>query len=321
MDNRFFTPKDNYERNSNMVKHFCSKSLVLVLIILMFVNLASSIYVMFSPNGEFGTLLLNIAFSKFNISLNTDNSSFFPLLNILANGFFTFCFISIYVKSRNEDYDSTPQNGIYALYFLSMGGLALYGLLFFLVLLSVFVVIFTNPESLNLIPDLLKMSAEDIKANKLSIVMIMVAFEVVLLFKLWITQAQADFLKSIKTSLTDSVPKNKGAHTYGTFSIIIGIVLLCYAAVTTFLYYCYKEAFSGLGIKISDLYIFISLVLAYVRGLIPIIIGILAYSYSNIVEDTNTYGTLYTDYGTIGEAVDPNSQRRSFSSSANKFIR
>ena len=322
MNSQYLTPRDNYERNFNMIKHFCSKSIMLLLIILMFLNIISNIYVMFASNGPFEIVLLNVAFSKFNITVDVGSyHTTCDLFNILANGFFTFNLLRIYIKSKNEDYGSSPESSIYMLYLLTMGVLVIYGLLFFLTFILIFIVIIANPDSLSIIPGILQMTSGELNEKKFSIVIAMVGIEIAILFVLWITQAQADFLKSVKSSLNDSVPKNKGAHTYGTFSIIIGVILLSYAAVTTFLYYCYRDAFSGLGYKISDIYVFISLVFVYIKGLIPIIIGVIAYLYSNIVDETKTHGTLYTDFGVIGEAVDPNSQRKSNSSSANKFIR
>ncbi len=322
MNSSQFAPRDNYERNFNMVKHFCGKSLILGLLVLLFIYIGSSIYVLFSSNGQLEIALLNIGFSKLNIQIEAGSySSAFSLITILAAGFFTFCLILIYTRSKNESPESSPQSGLYTLYLVTIGELVLLGFSFFIILISTFVIIIAKTESLNYIPNFLNMSADELSSNKLSIVMIMVLLNIIILFSMWAVQSQADFLKSIKSSLTDSVPKNKGAHTYGIFCLIIGIVLLSSAAVTTFLYYCYKEAFNGMGIKISDVYVFISLSLAYVKGLIPLLIGIIAFSYSNIVDETNTMGTLYTDYGTIGEAVDPNFQRSSTQGSSNKFIR
>ena len=322
MNNHYLTPKDNYERNFNMVKHFCGKSFVLFLIILIFINIISTIYITFSSNGSFELLLINVAFSKLNLDVNTFSyNSTVDLINVFSCSFFAYSLMRIYIKSKNEDPSVSPETNIYMLYLFTMGVLVLYALTFFLLFVLIFTVLFADPKSMNFLPELLKMTPEEITEKKISIVMIMVAIEIALIFSLWFIQAQGDFLKSIRTSLTNSLPKNKGAHTFGTFSIIIGIVLLSFGAVIIFLYYCYKEAFAGLGYKISDIYVFVGIVLCIVRGLIPIFIGIIAYSYSNLVDDTKTHGTLYTDFGIIGEAVDPNSQRRSSSSSSNKFIR
>ena len=132
MNSHSFAPRDNYERNFNMIKHFCSKSLVLMLIILMFLNIISSVYVMFSSYDQFESIILNITFSKLNISFNTGNqNSFLSILNILANGFFLYCFVYIYLKSKNEDIESSPQAGIFTLYFVTILSLAIYGILFF----------------------------------------------------------------------------------------------------------------------------------------------------------------------------------------------
>lgn len=322
MNSSQFAPRDNYERNFNMVKHFCGKSLVLGLLILLFLNIISSIYVLFSSYDQLEITLLNIAFSKLNISIKTGAfNSVISFVSILANGFLTFCLLTIYTRSKNEDPDVSPESGLYALYFITIAGLVLCGILFFLIFISTFIIIISKPESLNYLPKILNMTADEIKSNKFSIVILMVLIDLIILFTMWIIQSQADFLKSIKTSLTESVPKNKGAHTYGIFSLIVGIVLLCSAAVTTFLYSCYKDAFNGMGIKLSDVFVFISLILAYVKGLIPILVGILAFSFYNMVDETNTVGTLYTDYNVIGEAVDPNFQRSTVQGSSNKFIR
>lgn len=324
MKSEQYAPRDNYERNFIMVKKFCGKTMVLLLMVLLFFNIISSLYLLIKSGDPFEVELLNVAFSKINLNIEFENyNSIVSLINIIFPGFFLICFINIYGKSKNDDFDSSPSSSLGVLYLFSMIELLIFGAVFALMVIFTFVFIISKPESLKIIPQLLKMNAEQIKAYKLTIALILVILDGLMVLKLWKIQSQTDFVKSVRASLTGSVPKNKGAHTYGVFSLLIGIILLCFAAVITFLYYCYREALSGLGMKLDELYVYVSFILSYVRGLIPFIIGVISFSYSNMVDETITYGTAsYANYVTIGEAEDPNFKRASvMGSSGDKFIR
>lgn len=322
MKSEQFAPRDNYERNFTMVKLFCGKAMVLLLIILLFLNIVSSVYLLTKSDGQFEGELLKLFFSKIDYDVEFGSYNVILIIsNVLLSGFFILCLISIYVKSKNDDYDSSPSNGLYFLYLFSVGEMILFGITFAVMVISTFAFMITKVESLKIIPELLNMNTEQIKDYKVTIVLGFIVIDVVLFFVLWLIQSQTNFLKSIRTSITGSLMKNKGAHTYGVFSLLIGIILLCIAVIITFLYYCYRDALNGLDMKIDELYVYVSIELAYVKGLIPFIIGLLAFSYSNMVDETSTYGTLYTEYSTIGSAEDPNFHRSLSMGSGNKFIR
>ena len=91
--------------------------------------------------------------------------------------------------------------------------------------------------------------------------------------------------------------------------MVLAIFNFCIAGFCTFMYYCYRDAFGGFGINLDETYVLISLVNSYVKGLIPFFIAINAFSFSTMVDESNTFGTLYNNYTVLGDASDPNMVR------------
>lgn len=170
--------------------------------------------------------------------------------------------------------------------------------------------IFGSPERFASVGKRFNLTVEDLKAYKMTIAILLFLVDIILFLMIWYAQSQTDFMKSIRSSLVESVPKNKGAHTYGVFSMAIAITFIALAGFLNFMYYCYKDAFSGFGINLDQNYVYASLAHAYIKGLIPFFIAVDAFSYSAMVDEANSMsGLIFNDFQVLGEAEDPNMAR------------
>lgn len=313
MRNDYYQPANNYERNLLMVKKFGGKFTVLLLPVFLFMSMICSCYLTLISEQPFEYYLLQVMYTK--LGFNFDFGSLDTILfigNILLSVFLIFALFQIFFSSRNSDNDSNPDFGLYLLHRFSQIELLLFGLFFVFMIVFTAVFIFGDAENFKSLGEKFNLSVSDMEAYKLSIVFILLGIDVLSFFSIWFAQSQTDFLKSIRSSLVDSLPRNKGAHTYGIFSMVIGICCLSFAGFCTFMYYCYSDAFAGFGISLDDTYVYMSLILEYLKGLIPFLIGVNAFIFSSMVEEANTIGTLYNSYAVIGTASDPNLTGRTY---------
>lgn len=313
MKNEYYQPANNYERNLLMVKKFGGKLTLLLLPILLFMSMICSCYLTIISEKPFEYYLLKVTYSKLGVDL--DFGSWDTILfmgNMLLSAFLIFTLLQIFFTSRNSDNESTPNFGLSLLHRFSQLELILLALIFVSMLVFTVTFIFGDPESFESFGERFGMSTSQLKAYKPSLVFVMITLDIIGVIAIWCVQSQTNFLKSVRMCLVDSVPKNKGAHTYGIFSMAIGICALCFAGFCTFMYYCYRDAFAGFGISLDDTYVYMSLILSYLKGLIPFLIGVNAFIFSSMVEEANTVGTLYNSYTVIGTASDPNLSGRMY---------
>ncbi len=310
MKKEYYQPANNYERNFLMVKKFGGKLTVLLIPVLMFISILCSVYIKVSDEQSFELNILKVVTSKFN--LDFDFGSFQTLgfvFNILIYAFFIYAFLYIFFTSRNSSFTSNPDLGFSLLHKFSVLELVASVFAFIGILVTTAVFIFGDMSRFESLGAMFNLSVTDLEAYKLTIVFLLIGVVIIAFLSIWYIQSQTDFLKSIRQSLAESVPKNKGAHTYGVFSMAIAIVFLSVAGFCTFMYYCYRDAFGGFGISLDETYVYISMVNSYVKGFIPFLVGVNAFSFSTMVDESNTIGTLYNNYTVIGEATDPNMVR------------
>ncbi len=306
-----YQPANNYERNFMMVKRFGGKFSVLMLPILFFISIVCSCYLNVVNEPHIEVIIVRVITSKLNFNMNLGGfETVFLLGKILLFGLCTYAILYIFFKSKNTSFQATPDLGYLMLYNLSIAELLTSALGFVTMFIMTISFIFGKPEKFESIGAVFFMTVADLKAYKISIIIIMILLDILLFLMIWLSQSQADFMKSVRLSLVESVPKNKGAYTYGVFSMSVSVVLIGIAAFITFMYYCYQDAFSGLGITMDKTYVYVSLVLAYVKGLIPFFLAICSFSYSAMVDQLNTMGAyMYNQYDVMGEAQDPNMYR------------
>ena len=311
LKNDIYQPKDNYERNFLLVKKFGGKFGVLFLTILFFANIVLSIILSFQENDKLIVIITRVASSKF--SFNIDLGEYKTLLflgNVLISAFITCCLILIFVKSRNMGFSESPEMGILLLHKFSMLEIVFCAVVFLAMIAETGYFMFGDINNFDWLAHIFNMNISDILAYKVTFVIFFILADILSFMLIWNAQSQAVFLKSIKQTLLESVPRNKGAHAYGVFSLSIGILLIGYAALVTFLYTCYKDAFSGFSIDVDKTFVILSLSLAYIRGLIPCVIGILAFSFSSMVDESNNYNNLSYNFQVLGDAQDPNMSGR-----------
>lgn len=301
MKKKYYQPANNYERNLLMTKQFCGKFSVLLLPVFMFILILCSCYLTLTSKEPLELYLFKVVFSKFGCQFEFggfENVLFVGKL--LMDTFFIFAFFYIFFTSRNSDNESTPDFGISLLHKYSQLELVLFVLSFITLAVTTITFIFSDASHFETIGEKLGLSLSDLKAYKLTIVFVLIALDAAAFFSIWYAQSQTNFLKSLRLCLYDSLPRNKGAHTYGVFSLALGVFQIGFAGLCTFMYYCYRDAFAGFGISLDSTYVFVSLTNSYVAGLIPFTIGINAFMFSSMVDEINTYGTLYNDYAMMG---------------------
>lgn len=307
MNRDYYQPANNYERNFLMVKKFGGKFSVFCISLLLFGSVLCSGYLAISDEHFFEISILKVVTSKFNVELNLENyETFWFVLSVLISAFVIYSLLYVFFTSKNSSFQSSPDLGYSLLHKYSVLFLIMSTLVFIVMVITTAVFIFGDIERFESLGKMFKLTVNELSAFKATFAILFVLCDAFLFFVIWYAQSQTEFIKSIRQSLVESIPKNKGARTYGVFSMIFAVAMLTVAAFCTFMYYCYRDAFSGFGINIDDTYVFISLAFSYIRGLVPLFISISAFSYSSMVEQINAYGTLYNDYTVLGTASDPN---------------
>lgn len=307
MKREYYQPTDNYERNFLLVKKFGGKISVLAIPILMFMSIICSVYMRISGEQSLELNILKVVTTKFNLSVEFEAMQTIGfIISILLLGFFTYSILYIFFMSKNSSFTANPDLGLMLLHKFSVCELIACVLAFISMLVTTAVFIFSDVSRFESLGELFNLTLVELEAYKPTIVVIFIVIDVILFLAIWYAQSQTDFLKSIRQTLVESLPKNKGAHKYGVFSMAVAIAYLCIAGFCTFMYYCYRDAFSGFGINLDETYAFISLINSYIKGLIPLCIATSAFTFSTMVDESNTMGTLYNNYAVLGDASDPN---------------
>ena len=311
MGNDMYHPSNNYERNFLLVKKFGGKPVIIIIPILLFLHVLGIGYLSITKNEPLEVTLLKLVTSKISPDLGVEMlESTFMILSSLAALIFIFVFLSFFFSSRDPSYEASPDISLSVSYALSMLQLVFFSLCFVFAAFFLVLFAFKKPEFFEEIGKLFNVTVSQISAYKVTILLATALVCVVLIIMIWYSQTQTEFVKSLRLTLVNSVARNTGAHTYGVFSISISVALLFVAGGMTFFYYCYKDAFSGFGINLEPMYIYVSLALAYIRGLVPFCISVAAMRYSEMVDEANTMGTIYyNDVDTIGAVQDPNMAR------------
>ncbi len=301
MKKGFYQPTDNYERNILMTKRYCGSFAILILPVLLFITLACTCYLMLVSKEPLPMTLFKVANSKLGWNLEFESLTYvFFILQLLLVTYLLIAFLQIFFTGRDSDITVTPNLGITLLYRLSQIQLILSYMAFIGMVIVTFVFIFGKTDNFESLGKMLNMTIEDLKAYKISIVITMVVIDVAAFLGISYAQSQTSFLKCLHLCLYESLPKNKGAHKYGIYSMAIGVIMLCFSAFVTFMYYCYRDVFIGFGISLEKTYVVISFIYMYAMTLLPFAIGINAFKYSSMVDEINTYGTLYNDFAMVG---------------------
>ena len=311
MGKEFYQPANNYERNFLMVKRFGGRISLLMIPILLFISIVCSCYLNITDQPHLEITIIRVVTSKLNFNLEFGGyETMFLMTKILLSGFFIFTILYIFVKSKNSDFDSSPDFGYALIHKISVLEILVSALGFLTMLAVTGMFIFGNAELFETLGAVFYFTVSDLEAYKVTITMLLLLVDVILFLIIWFSQAQTDFMKSVRLSLSESVPKNKGAHTYGVFSMVLAIIFTTLAGILTFMYYCYQDAFSGFGITLDKTYVYVSLLSAYINGLVPFFLAINAFAYSAMVDELNTIGAvMYNNYEVIGDAEDPNMTR------------
>lgn len=312
MGKNLYSPSDNYERNILLVKRFGGKLIVFAVPLMMFLDIVCIAYLTFVNKELMEITLFKLITSKRDSTLDLhglESSSMVVSCVVLL--FFLIAFLGFFLKCKDPDEDALPNFSLTLLYNWSVVMICIFSVCFAAVAFFLVLFVFKDPEYFKDMGEWVGFAVSDIKAYKTSIIFgTVVACAMIAMF-IWFSQSQAEFIKSIKLTLTNSVAQNKGAHTFSVFSIAISAALFCGALAFTFLYQCYKDSFKSFGIEIDSMYVYVSLARVYIRALIPFFISLCAYSYSEMVDEANSIGTMYySHYDTIGEVTDPNMERR-----------
>ena len=230
-------------------------------------------------------------------------------MSCLFSLFFIFAFMSFYFTSKDPSPDAVPEFSLSITYAWSMIQLLLYavcfgGTAFFLILFT-----FKDVKNFAYFAEMLGINLVELKAYKISVILVLILICAIFALMIWFSQSQAQFVKSLKLTLTNSSrAKNNGAHTFGVFCMLASLALLFFAGGMTFLYHCYKNAFVGFGINMDKMYVFISMTMAYIRAIIPFLIAVFALSFSETVDAVNTSNMNYYESGG-NDVLDPNMNR------------
>lgn len=307
-----YHPTDNYERNFLLVKKFGTKPFMLIIPLLMILRIICIAYLSLTKNEMMEITLIKLLFSKINpeISLQSIESSLMMISSVVSLFFIT-VFLLFFMTSNDPSREAVPNTSLSMAYKWSAAQIVLRAAAFVGMLL--FTVLFTvkGPEYFEEVGKLFNVTLQQMEAYKVTIILTALMICVILAMLIWYSQSQAEFVKSIRLTLQNSVARNKGAHTFGVFSMSLSIAQFCFAGIMTFIYYCYKDALNGFGISMEQTYVYVSLAFAYIRGLIPFCVAVCALTYSEMVDEANTVGTIYySNVETLGEVQDPNLNRR-----------
>ena len=306
-------PTNNYERNLLLVKRFGGKFIVLLIPLTIAANLGCIGYLSATRNELMELTLLRVITQKINPDIEFQMiENIIMIVSCLFSIFFIFALFTFILSCRDPSYDAKPDFGLAVIYAWSMTMIILFSLCFAGCAFSLIMFIFKKVEFFEDYGKPFGLSVADLKAYKLSIIMFMLLLCAVLAVLIWFSQSQAEFVKSIRLTLVNSAARNKGAHTFGVFSMSGAVALICIAGIMTFMYYCYADAFNGLGINMDKTYVYVSFASAYLRGLIPLFIAISAFVYSEMVDEANNFGNIYEEpnFGLYGGVTDPNLSRK-----------
>lgn len=311
MAKNFYQPSNNYERNIVMVKSFGGRLSVLMLPILLFLSIVCSCYMNIKNEPHLEIIIIKVVTSKLNFEPEFGGyETLFLMVKILLMGFFIYIILYIFFKSKNNAIYETPDLGYRLIHKVSIIELLISVVCFIGMTVIIALFIFGSAERFEFFGRVFFLTVEDIKAYKVTISVLLILFDVILFLLIWFFQSQTDFMKSVMRTLEESVPQNKGAHTYGVFSMVLSIVFATIAVIITFMYYCYEDAFSGFGLSVEKTYVYISLASLYLNALVPFFLAVNAFAYSARVDELNAIGTvMYSNYDVMGDAEDPNMRR------------
>ncbi len=311
MGRDFYQPANNYERNFLMVKRFGGRISFLLIPILLFASIGCSCYLAIKDQPHLEITIIKVVTSKLNFDLELGGyEALFLIMKILFMGFFVFTLLYIFIKSKNSDGFSTPDLGYALIHKVSVVELILSALGFLGMIAITGVFAFGSAERFDFLGAMFYLTVSDMEAYKVTIIILLLLVDALLFLMIWFSQSQTDFMKSVRQSLAESIPRNKGAHTYGVFSMVLAIVFATFAGILTFMYYCYQDAFSGFGISLEKTYVYVSLLSSYLNALIPFFLAVNAFAYSAMVDEINTIGAvMYNNFEVFGDAEDPNMAR------------
>lgn len=282
-------PKDNYERNFLLVKRFGSNVIFMIIPVLMLVNIFCMGYVSFTKKEPLEITLLRLL--AFEVEPNSETNfieSAFTVVTSIFSAFFLFAFLSFHFSSRDSSRDAIPDKGLNALYAWSMVQLIFFSLCLVASVIFTFVFTVKKTDYFERFGKIIGMTPNEMQSHKLKIVITMLVVCVIIGVIVWFSQSQAQCVKSVKLTLINSIARNKGAHTFGVFSMSVSLALLCLAGLMTFVYYCYSDALNGMRISLEKPYVMVSLTGAYIRGFIPFFLSIGALLFSEMVDEANS---------------------------------
>ena len=313
MKENMYHPTDNYERNFLLVKKFGGKAIVFITPMLMLIDIICLGYLSISDRELMELTLFKVVTSKtssgeFEISGVEKGLILFACITMM---YFTVVFLLFFLSSKDLSRDSVPTTSLNLAYFWSFAQLVLSIIGFITTLMILVLYIAKGPVFFEGFGKLFGLTLNQLKSYNTSIILSTLLLCMIFAMLIWFSQSQTEFVKSIRVTLKNSVARNNGAHTYGVFSMAVSVFMLCLAGIMTFIYYCYKDAFNGFGISMENGFVWTSLAIAYLRGLIPFFVSVCALTFSEMVEEANTLGTVYyNDIDTIGEVFDPNMNRK-----------
>lgn len=313
-------PENNYERNFLLVKKFGANPITIIIPVLLLLKIICIGYLSFTRNEMFELTLLKLITTKINPEMEIQAAeSSVMIISCIFSLFFIFAFFSFYFSCKDPSYESVPEFSLSVTYGWSMVQLVLYSLCFAATAFFLILFIVKPASEFESFGNLLGMSVRDLESYKISIILAITLLAAIFAVLVWFSQSQAAFIKSIKVTLINSVARNTGAHTFGVFCMSLAVAMLFIAGVMTFMYYCYKDAFNGFGISVEKSYVYTSIILSFLRGLVPFFTAIFAFIYTETVDAANTIGTVYyNDIETYGTAQDPNMARVQAASEARK---
>lgn len=318
-----YHPSSNYERNFLLVKKFGGKPIVVLIPLLLFLHILCMGYLSIMKKEALEITLFRLVTSKLLPDLNFDSiKDFMMIFSGVTALFFIFIFLSFFFTCRDPSDEAVPNVSLAISYYWSMLQLFVFSICFALSAVFLLLFAFKPPEFFEELVKTFNVTLEQIKAFRVSILLGILLACAIFALLIWFYQSQATFIKSLQVTLVNSVARNKGAHVYGVFSMSVAIALLFMAGAMTFLYYCYKDAFNGFGISMEPVYVYVSLALAYIRGLVPFLVSVCALTFSEMVDEANTLGTVYyNEVDMLGDAQDPNMGRKVTKSRDVKIIK
>lgn len=311
MAKNFYQPSNNYERNIVMVKSFGGRLSMLMLPVLLFLSIVCSCYLNIKNEPHLEIIIIKVVTSKLNFDPEFGGyETLFLMIKILLMGFFIYTLLYIFLKSKNSEIFETPELGYRLIHKVSIVELLISVVCFLGMTVVIALFIFGSAERFDFLGAVFYLTVEDMKAYKITISVLLILVDIILFLLIWFSQSQTDFMKSVMRTLEESVPQNKGAHTYGVFSMVLSIIFATIAVIITFMYYCYEDAFSGFGLSMEKTYVYVSFASLYLNALIPFFLAVNAFAYSARVDELNSIGAvMYSNYDVMGDAEDPNMRR------------